>query len=811
MKLAADTQPARVSLAEFGRGARPYALAGADFRRVAQNGFGDGSNSYAYSAAWYQDHLYVGSNRDILPLLIMRSPFKIPFAVPPVPLPNDYTELDLRGQIWRYNVAQDQWSRVYHAPLIEGYQGRLAPQAFGFRAMTVFKGKSDPHPAIYTIPAVGRNVLESVTLRSLDGQSFGTLPAPWVPGSDVVYGSFRAMVVFKDRLFVAPSSAKGNPEALRVEQGKEVLITHVNTSQDSAVLCSADPASGQWELSSPPVFGDYTNASIIDMLPCGDYLYVGTLNVRHGFQLWRTTAEGPAPHHWELVIDRGADRGAYNQAVLSMAEFQGDLYVGTCIQNGGFDRVYQVGPAAGEVLRVRQDGSWDIVVGDPRITRHGLKTPTSGMRAGFGNPMNGYIWRMQVHDGVLYVGTCDISSFVPFSSVDTWPDHVRRLLDPRSLEKFLDRLGGCELWRTTDGDNWLPVTRNGFDNRYNLGIRALVSTPHGLFAGTANPFGPKVAVRDGDGWRYQDNPRGGLEMWLGSHRNAAPTPAPMLELGTLLGIRMPGADMPLEPQIATEGPAQADSAAISGSYHLLEQRLVDDELVRNPFLRLATTPPDLIGLNETVEDELREYFGDPARNVGFWPKRTLRPVDACRSLVDEMCALAYPAGEERQPQRVLLLAEGAETLATVVQQRFPGCQIFCRGSSASSVAEGCDTALWIEPPASAGWKQHFANLARMLAPGARVQISAFTAEPEFTRAELAPAATAAGLSLEAVRDLTTYTWVPFFEHSRNYWLVKLLLQQIDSDTHAAVLAALPGGNSGVQRYSIVNLLMPEEN
>ena len=203
-----------------------------------------------------------------------------------------------------------------------------------------------------------------------------------------------------------------------------------------------------------------------------------------------------------------------------MAEFQGDLYVGTCIQNGGFDRVYQVGPAAGEVLRVRHDGTWDIVVGDPRITRHGLKTPTSGLRAGFGNPMNGYIWRMRVHEGVLYVGTCDISSFVPFSSVDTWPDHVRRLLDPRSLEKFLDRLGGCELWRTTDGDNWLPVTRNGFDNRYNLGIRALVSTPHGLFVGTANPFGPKVAVRDGDGWRYEDNPRGGLEMWLGAHRTA---------------------------------------------------------------------------------------------------------------------------------------------------------------------------------------------------------------------------------------------------------------------------------------------------
>jgi hypothetical protein len=818
MALAPELRTVRSSGANSERPAAVRALAAGDFRRVAQNGFGDGSNSYAYSAAWYRDHLYVGSNRDILPLLIMRSPFKIPFAVPPVPLPHDYTDLDLRGQIWRYNVSEDHWSRVYHAPLIEGFEGRLAPQAFGFRAMAVFKGQSDPHPAIYTIPAVGRNVLESVTLRSLDGETFNTLPAPWVPGSEVVYGSFRAMVVFKDRLFVAPSSAKGNPKALRVENGVEVHITHANTSQDSAVLCSADPASGEWQLSSPPVFGDITNASIVDMLACGDYLYVGTLNVRHGFQLWRTTGEGPAPHRWELVIDRGADRGAYNQAILSMAEYQGDLYIGTCIQNGGFDRVYQVGPAAGEVLRVRHDGTWDIVVGDPRVTRHGLKTPTSGLRAGFGNPMNGYIWRMRVHEGVLYVGTCDISSFVPFSSVDTWPDHVKRLLDARSLEKFLDRLGGCELWRTTDGDNWLPVTRNGFDNRYNLGVRALVSTPHGLFVGTANPFGPQVAVRDGEGWRYEDNPRGGLEMWLGAPQAAAPAPTPPIKLETLLGIRPAAADSPEKRNCANTATARSESnrpeaedPKLTGSYHLLESRLLEDELIRNPFLRLATTPTDLVGLSETVEDEIREYFGDRPRNMGFWPKRNLRPIDACRALVAEMCALAYPVVEEPRPGRLLFLADGAETLASVVAERFPDCQIFCGSADSAAGAESCDAALWIEPPTTVDWKQHLGGLTQFLAPGARVGICSITAEADFVRPEIARAAAAAGLSLVDLRDATAHTWVPFFEHSRSYWLVKLLLQQIDTDTHNAVLAALPGGNCGVQRYSMIRLQKLEEN
>ena len=71
-----------------------------------------------------------------------------------------------------------------------------------------------------------------------------------------------------------------------------------------------------------------------------------------------------------------------------------------------------------------------------------------------------------------------------------------------------------------------PVTRRGFGNAYNLGIRNLVSTPQGLFVGTANLFGPRVAVRaEGGGWQYEDNPLGGLEVWLGHDGDEAVTPA----------------------------------------------------------------------------------------------------------------------------------------------------------------------------------------------------------------------------------------------------------------------------------------------
>ncbi len=86
------------------------------------------------------------------------------------------------------------------------------------------------------------------------------------------------------------------------------------------------------------------------------------------------------------------------------------------------------------------------------------------------------------------------------------------------MENIVARQGGFELWRSSDGENWLPVNRQGFGNPYNYGLRTLISTPHGLFLGTANPFGPRVAVRREDQWRYEDNPRGGLEVWLGRRK-----------------------------------------------------------------------------------------------------------------------------------------------------------------------------------------------------------------------------------------------------------------------------------------------------
>ena len=187
------------------------------------------------------------------------------------------------------------------------------------------------------------------------------------------------------------------------------------------------------------------------------------------------------------------------------------------LQNGGFDRVNKVGPAPAEVLRVWPDDSFDLIAGDPRVTEWGLKSPISGYGAGFDSAFGGYMWRCGLYDGTIYFGTYDSSVFMSYAT--TLDDRARHILEPDVIDRYLDLRGGCELWGSADGERWVPVTRNGFGNRYNFGFRTLIGTPVGLFAGAANPFGPMVAERNAYGWRYEANPRGGCEIFFGSHQH----------------------------------------------------------------------------------------------------------------------------------------------------------------------------------------------------------------------------------------------------------------------------------------------------
>jgi hypothetical protein len=379
--------------------------------------------------------------------------------------------------------------------MIIGSHGKPIPREVSYRSIAVHTDPGATKPALYVCtwsPARGPG---PIILRSEDGRRFEATCEPGLVGLPVT--TIRSLVSFKGRLFTTPAGSRG---------GNQNISGHV------VIYESRDPVSGHWEPICDFGFGDLGNKSVHELCGWGDHLYAGTLN-HEGFQLWRSRCEGEPPYEWELVLQKGAWRGPLNQGVLSMQVFKDALYVGTGIQGGGIDKVNKIGPAPAELVRVREDKTWDLIVGDPRDTPDGRKEPLSGRMAGFDVFFNGYFWRMCEHEGWLYLGTFEWSAWLGYVNRSRWPKAFSNVMGYVTPKVMFENQSGFDLYRSFDGENWIPVTTNGMGNPWNMGLRTLESTPYGLFLGTANPWGPNVMPLDGD--RYVFNRRGGCEVFLG--------------------------------------------------------------------------------------------------------------------------------------------------------------------------------------------------------------------------------------------------------------------------------------------------------
>lgn len=481
-------------------------LRGADFANIGVGGMGDGHNNYAHSMAWFKGKIYLGTTRSNMCMLRFQAAFEtLPLVVWPVECPESRDELyrlDFSAQIWCYDPPLASWEMVFKAPMVEDANGNPVPREIGYRSMDIFHAPSDPEPALYIAAWAPGRAPGGLILRTYDGRSFEMISEYGI--IDPPISATRCLTAFKGRMFFSPTAKRGTGGGQQ------------NSANLPVVFETPDPASGEWIPANEFGFGDPGNTAIFTMGVWGDELVAGTFNLE-GFQIWTSACEGHPPYEWRKLVDKGGGRGPLNQIVCTMAAFKGALYIGGAIQGGGIDRVNGIGPAAAEVLRVNPDRSTDVIVGDPRP---GVRA-RAGLTAGFGNFFNGYMWAMAVYDGWLYCGTYDWSINLRWAILNQSPPKVRALVESVGVEQIIAAEGGADLWRSADGDNWLPVTRKGFGNPYNWGIRNLVATPEGLIAGTANVFGPRVAVRTGDGWTYQDNPRGGLEVWFGTRDGGA--------------------------------------------------------------------------------------------------------------------------------------------------------------------------------------------------------------------------------------------------------------------------------------------------
>ncbi len=838
---------ARGSAAPSATAPRPLGLSAGHFRCVAKRGFGDGRNSYAWGCTWFQNHVYVGTNRHMLVLMKARFPYSVPTEVWPVKMPESVFDLDLAGEVWRYDLDADTWKRVYKSPMTIGTNGKPVPVAYGFRNMGVFQGKSDTRPVIYTIPSCGSYGQGPVLLRCEDGETFEQVSQPGLGLEDPNVVSYRGVVPFKGQLFITPSGSRGGL---------------CNEAFNTSVLCTDDPLRGTWQISNPPFFGDPTNRGIFDLGAANGFLYAGTINVRHGAQLWKTDGEGRPPHRWTKVADLGFDRGPHNEMVLCFAEFNGALYVGTGIQNGGHDRINNVGRAACEIVRVWPDDTFQVVVGEPRQTRFGFQSPSSGLGPGFDNFFAGYLWRMRAHDGALYAGTFDVSSFLPYADRNAWDDRVRRLIDPVTLERFLEFKGGTELWRTTDGDHWTPVTKNGFGNPYNYGIRAILSTPRGLFVGTANPFGPEVAVKGPNGWRYEDNPRGGIEIWHGSldHHGEGDPAAEEIALAGSYEFDDLAASQAADARIAAAVGGMVlggEGTDVVGGEHVLdvllapvqhaardEDAVLSAERARDPHGSLAGIGPDAIAPPFELAAEVDAYFagttmrhaglwrrgGPGLRNVGAWREDVSTPAQAAEAMVSEMARRLSP----RDPaaagtaEHVLVLGSGPEDLERVVAAARPGARVAAlvpESDGRIPAADGAfDAVLWVETSRArrrvSGWRE----VLRVLRPGGELVATELVggrvtgeleaegllaaADREAALEGGARELAGAGFTDVEVLDVTREGWERFYHHSRQFFSTKVLLLQLETAQCADVLSALPGGGEVVAAHAFAHARRP---
>lgn len=476
-----------------------------NFRKVAENGFGDGFNSYAHSMTYFKGKVLAGTSRATMALLgggDKGGMSDVSLDIWPVEMDArvftpEFENHAARAEIWSMDPPAGKWRRVFQAPMVIGRDGTRMSRDLGYRAMVVYQGDSDDEPVLYVSNWSRSRGDGMQLLRSEDGETFEPVGPPGLDKLDAT--STRSLVEFKGMLFTSPTGSTAGRQ---------------NASGIASVYVSTDPRSGRWTQANSRGFGDLTNMGVFEIIATDKHLYAGTANVAKGYQLWRTEAEGKAPFHWEQVLVDGGGRGRLSQGVVSMAAMpDGTVFVGSGIQKGGIDKENKIGPAGPELIRLNPDDSSDIIMGDRRLDTE----PLSGMMAGWNNVFTGSIWKMNMHDGWLYAGTQDWLMFLLYRNFDNLDSPAAQILRRMEVEEFVENFGGYDLWRTRDGENWVPVTRSGFENPYNHGVRNILSTPHGVYIGSSNQFGPRSAFRvSRDKWEYRDNPRGGTEIWLGS-------------------------------------------------------------------------------------------------------------------------------------------------------------------------------------------------------------------------------------------------------------------------------------------------------
>jgi hypothetical protein len=244
-------------------------------------------------------------------------------------------------------------------------------------------------------------------------------------------------------------------------------------------------SSNSWEQVVDTGFGDSWNVAIDWFAEFKGHLYAGTWNGSTGGQIWRSPTGDSSS--WEWVVDNGFGDST-NGEIMVLAPFEGYLYAGTWS--------YDTGVHGAEIWRsaTGNEGSWTRVASD-----------------GFNDDSdNVAILSIEVFNGHLYASTYKNSAGGEIWHTDNGVDWAQVNDDGFgnadnihvvSLEVYKDALyagtwnseDGGEIWRTTNGTNWEQVMSGGFGNVDNSDIASLVAFDGYLYAIVGNfETGPEV-------------------------------------------------------------------------------------------------------------------------------------------------------------------------------------------------------------------------------------------------------------------------------------------------------------------------------
>lgn len=543
---------------------------------------GDRGQNYAWSAIGYGDWLYVGTCYAAMgnTLSLMKSS-----------LGDKYDEKVLQATFDAmfngsfFNTEEDGGSAKGVLVKINTKTGEtkllMAKSLNGYSPL--FRNAVEYHGKLYFCGSVvGAN---------------GGLPSVWQvdPATDECKAVYTGLSTLQDYLAAYRQGISTGIRGMCVYHDQLVIsnVTMDSTTGESSatLLISGDPEKGFTQIADSSALFNYPayrysdsiyGGSIWDMAEYNNSLYVSICtgtednmpdsNTMQSFALVRGDQNADGTFTWTPVAgDQEKDGARYTFGIdpertrsgaANLTVFNEYLYIGEYNDEeialerilfsktgkkadgqfgGGLDCSFINANLDQSVSLYRMDKNENMELVMGNATSMFPNGSLSGLKSGFGRNENQYIWRMQVYDGKLYVGTFDTSSLLQVmgqfvngdllrQTPEAWKSQwkylkalmkalqeadadgtgnpstlakaiklsnkfvfqnisVRNIASAIRLLNYLRKAQrGFDLYVSEDGVNFETITTNGFGDPYNHGLRVFVVTDQGLCVGTANPF-----------------------------------------------------------------------------------------------------------------------------------------------------------------------------------------------------------------------------------------------------------------------------------------------------------------------------------